>query len=146
PGLERLLPHCLEKEPHQRFQSARDLAFALEGIDAESTRSSSVWMDPPRPADPGPPSIAVLPFRNLSPDKETEYFSDGITEEILNALARIPDLRVAARTSSFAFKGRNEDIRNIGRQLNVRVVLEGSVRQAGDRIRVTAQLIDIADG
>src|SRR4029078_3524330 len=98
-----------------------------------------------RGAEPTPPSIAVLPFRNLSPDKETEYFSDGITEEILNALARIPDLRVAARTSSFAFKGSNEDISNIGRQLNVRVALEGSVRQAGDRIRVTAQLIDVAD-
>jgi serine/threonine-protein kinase len=146
-GLDRLLRHCLEKEPHQRFQSARDLAFALEGIDAEATRSTSERIELAlRPAETGPPSIAVLPFRNLSPDKETEYFSDGITEEILNALARIPDLRVAARTSSFAFKGRNEDIRNIGRQLNVRVVLEGSVRQAGDRIRVTAQLIDVADG
>ncbi len=147
PGLDRLLRHCLEKDPHRRFQSARDLAFALEGIDAESTRSSSsVWMEFPRPAEPGPPSIAVLPFLNLGPDRETEYFSDGITEEILNALARIPDLRVASRTSSFAFKGRNEDIRNIGRQLNVRVALEWSVLHAGDRIRVTAQLIDVADG
>jgi serine/threonine protein kinase len=146
PGVERLLRHCLEKEPHQRFQSARDLAFALEGIDTESTRASSMDLTSSRRAEPIPPSIAVLPFRNLSPERETEYFSDGITEEILNALARIPDLRVAARTSSFAFKGRNEDIRNIGRQLNVGVALEGSVRQAGGRIRVTAQLIDVADG
>ncbi|MEA2599608.1 MAG: eukaryotic-like serine/threonine-protein kinase [Acidobacteriota bacterium] len=148
PGLDRLLRHCLEKEPHQRFQSARDLAFALEGVETESTRSSSEWIDltSSRRAEALPPSIAVLPFRNLSPEKETEYFSDGITEEILNALSRIPDLRVAARTSSFAFKGRNEDIRNIGRQLNAQVVLEGSVRQAGGRIRVTAQLIDVTDG
>ncbi|HEX4963530.1 MAG TPA: protein kinase [Thermoanaerobaculia bacterium] len=152
-GLERLLRHCLEKDPHHRFQSARDLAFALEGIGLDgdtaartSSASTQIEMRAARLAEAGPPSIAVLPFRNLSPDREAEYFSDGITEEILNALARIPDLRVAARTSSFAFKGRDEDIRNIGRQLNAQVVLEGSVRQAGDRIRVTAQLIGVADG
>ena len=91
-------------------------------------------------------SIAVLPFVNMSSDPEQEFFSDGITEEILNLLARAPELKVIARTSSFAFKGKNEDIRVIGAALGARTVLEGSVRKAGDRVRITAQLIDVADG
>jgi TolB-like protein len=91
-------------------------------------------------------SIAVLPFANMSSDPEQEYFSDGLSEEILNLLAKIPDLKVIARTSSFAFKGKNEDIRGIGQALGVNTVLEGSVRKSGDRVRVTAQLIDVSDG
>ena len=91
-------------------------------------------------------SIAVLPFANMSTDKENEYFSDGMTEEILNALAQINTLRVAARTSSFAFKGKNEDIRIIGKKLAVAHVLEGSVRKFGEDIRITAQLIRVSDG
>ncbi|MBN1446684.1 MAG: tetratricopeptide repeat protein [Bacteroidetes bacterium] len=91
-------------------------------------------------------SVAVLPFVNMSTDPENEYFSDGITEELINALVRVKGLRVTSRTSSFAFKGRNEDIREIGRRLNVSTVLEGSVRKAGRRIRVTAQLINTSDG
>ncbi|MDX1481195.1 MAG: tetratricopeptide repeat protein [Woeseiaceae bacterium] len=102
----------------------------------------------PRPASaPGEDlSIAVLPFVDMSPEKDQGYFSDGITEEILNGLAKIEALKVAGRTSSFAFKGRNEDLREIGTALGVRHVLEGSVRKAGDRIRITAQLIDVEDG
>jgi TolB-like protein len=91
-------------------------------------------------------SIAVLPFINMSDDPGNEYFSDGLSEEILNLLARVPELKVIARTSSFAFKGKNEDIRVIGAALGARTVLEGSVRKAGDRVRITAQLIDVADG
>ena len=91
-------------------------------------------------------SIAVLPFARLSPDAADEYFADGVTEEILNVLVRFEDLRVTARTSSFAFKGRHEDVRQIGRELSVDTVLEGSVRKAGNRVRITAQLIDTADG
>jgi TolB-like protein/tetratricopeptide (TPR) repeat protein len=96
----------------------------------------------------GPPrnSIAVLPFVNMSDDASNEYFSDGISEELLNLLANIPELRVIARTSSFAFKGKNEDLRVIGRTLGVKTVLEGSVRKSGDRVRITAQLIDVSDG
>ena len=92
------------------------------------------------------PSIAVLPFENMSGDKENEYFSDGLAEEIVNALTRIPGLKVIARTSAFAFKGKHEDIRRIAEALSVNHVLEGSVRKAGSRIRVTAQLITAADG
>ncbi|MCF8396340.1 MAG: tetratricopeptide repeat protein, partial [Melioribacteraceae bacterium] len=91
-------------------------------------------------------SIAVLPFVNMSSDQENEYFSDGITEEILNALAKVEGLRVTSRTSSFAFKGRNQDIRKIGEELNVSTVLEGSVRKAGIKVRITAQLINTLDG
>ena len=91
-------------------------------------------------------SLAVLPFVNMSSDPENEYFSDGITEELLNVLAQEPGLQVTARTSSFAFKGRNEDIRQIGAQLGAKTSLEGSVRKAGNRIRITAQLISTADG
>ena len=92
------------------------------------------------------PSIAVLPFLNLSSDKEQEYFSDGITEEILNALAQVDGLRVIGRTSSFAMKGRNEDLRSIGTQLGAGNLLEGSVRKSGARVRITAQLIESSGG
>ncbi len=91
-------------------------------------------------------SLAVLPFVNMSPDPDNEYFSDGITEELLNVLAQVDGLQVTARTSSFAFKGRHEDIRQIGTQLGVKNILEGSVRKAGNRVRITAQLISVADG
>jgi TolB-like protein/Flp pilus assembly protein TadD len=93
-----------------------------------------------------PHSIAVLPFVNMSGDKEQEYFSDGLTEEMINLLGQVPDVRVPARTSSFYFKGRNETIGNIARMLKVRLVLEGSVRKAGKRLRITAQLIRADNG
>jgi len=91
-------------------------------------------------------SIAVLPFVNISSDKEQEYFSDGITEEILNSLASVKELKVAGRTSSFAFKGQNRDLRQIGELLGVENILEGSVRKAGTTVRITAQLVQVADG
>ena len=92
------------------------------------------------------PSIAVLPFVNMSDDPGNEYFSDGLSEEILNLLARIPGLKVIGRTSSFAFKGQNEDLRVIGQTLGVKTVLEGSVRKSGERVRITVQLVDVSDG
>ncbi|MCK7592730.1 tetratricopeptide repeat protein [Pseudomarimonas salicorniae] len=98
------------------------------------------------PVRQGEKSIAVLPFSDLSSERDQEYFSDGIAEEILNALAKVRDLKVAGRTSSFAFKGRNEDLREIGKTLGVENILEGSVRKQGDRVRITAQLIQVADG
>jgi TolB-like protein/Tfp pilus assembly protein PilF len=92
------------------------------------------------------PSIAVLPFNDMSPNKDQEYFADGMAEELLNVLTRLDGLRVAGRTSSFAYKGRNEDLRTIGHELDVSTILEGSVRKSGQRIRITAQLINAADG
>ena len=94
----------------------------------------------------GTPSIAVLPFVDMSPGKDQEYFADGLAEELLNALAKIPELRVTGRTSSFQFKGRNEDLRVIGQKLNVATLLEGSVRKAGNHARITVQLVKAADG
>src|SRR4029434_9008579 len=91
-------------------------------------------------------SIAVLPFLNMSSDPENEYLSDGLTEDLIMAFSRLKGLRVPARTSSFAFKGKNEDVRRIGQQLDVTKILEGSVRKAGERVRITAQLINAADG
>jgi len=91
-------------------------------------------------------SIAVLPFVDMSEKKDQEYFSDGLAEELLNDLAKIPQLRVTGRTSSFQFKGKNEDLREIGKKLNVANILEGSVRKTGKRVRITAQLVNVADG
>src|SRR5215470_2180688 len=94
----------------------------------------------------GRPSIAVLPFVNISADQDNEYFCDGLAEELLNALARIEGLKVAARTSSFSFKGKDLDVREIGRRLAVETILEGSVRKVGEQLRITAQLINVRDG
>jgi TolB-like protein len=99
-----------------------------------------------RPAAPNSSSIAVLPFVNLSSDKENEYFSDGLTDDLINALTQVQGLRVVARGSAFQFKGKNPDVRTVGRQLNVATVLEGSVQRSGDRLRITAQLSTVADG
>jgi TolB-like protein/Flp pilus assembly protein TadD len=101
--------------------------------------------DRPAYADPRP-SIVVLPFLDLAPTRDHEYFCDGLAEELTNRLAHLPGLRVVARTSAFSFKGKPADVRDIGRQLNVRAVLEGSVQRSGDRLRVTAQLVDASDG
>ena len=100
----------------------------------------------PRPVTPDSSSIAVLPFVNLSSNKENEYFSDGLTDDLINALTKVRGLRVVARGSAFQFKGKNPDIRALGRQLNVAAVLEGSVQRSGNRLRITAQLSSVADG
>ena len=112
-----------------------------------ATIVGGTWWWRSRPAaSSAPASIAVLPFVNMSADKGQEYFSDGLAEEMLNSLAKIPGLHVAGRTSAFQFKGRNEDLRVIGQRLNVATVLEGSVRKEGQRVRITAQLIKVDDG
>jgi adenylate cyclase len=100
----------------------------------------------PPPALPDKPSIAVLPFANMSGDSEQEYFADGMVEEIITALSRIRWLFVIARNSSFTYKGQAVDVKHVGRELGVRYVLEGSVRKAGSRVRITAQLIDGQSG
>jgi serine/threonine protein kinase/tetratricopeptide (TPR) repeat protein len=143
PELDRLVARCLEKDPAQRPASASEVRAALEAVraaPASSARTASS-VETSRV-----PSVAVLPFADMSPAGDQEYFCDGIAEEILNALAQLEGLRVAARTSSFAFKGKLEDVREIGRRLGVGNVLEGSLRKAGDRLRITVQLIGVADG
>jgi TolB-like protein/predicted Ser/Thr protein kinase len=135
PELQRIVSRCLRKSPADRFQSMAEVKTALEyGILS------------PVPVIERQPSIAVLPFANMSGDKDNEFFSDGLAEEIISALTRIAGLKVIARTSAFAFKGKQEDIRRIAEALGVANVLEGSVRRAGTRVRVAAQLITAADG
>jgi adenylate cyclase len=109
-------------------------------------RESTAALARPSLALPDKPSIAVLPFANLSGDKKQEYFSDGITEDIITELSRFSELFVIARNSSFHYKGKSPDIRQVGRELGVRYVLEGSIRWAGDRVRITGQLIDATTG
>ncbi len=140
PALARIVRRCLEKNANDRFQSARDLGFAIESV--SDTRSAAV--EPSGRTDQT--SIAVLPFANVSADADNQYFSDGLAEELINALTRLSGLRVASRTSSFRFRGRDVDIRQIGRDLGVGAILEGSVRRAGARLRITAQLTSAADG
>jgi len=199
--LERIIGKCLEKEPGERYQDARDLVVDLRKVkrDTESGAVSraplearvtatrlrrALWASaiavglivcataawrafrpvPSEPqaaahpatskasavgsefAQPDVASIAVLPFANMSGDPNNEYFADGLAEELLNGLTNVRGLRVIARTSSFQFKGRNEDVRVIGQKLNVGAILEGSVRKSKDRVRITAQLLSAADG
>jgi len=139
--LEAIMNKALAKSPNERYQQVDGMLIDLNVLGKElETKSRQV------PKEKCPPSVAVLPFVNVSPEKENEYFSDGMTEEIIDALTKVEGLRVVSRTSVFAFKGKDQDIRKIGEQLNVSHVVEGSVRKAGNRVRITAQLINIADG
>ena len=131
-GLQTIVARCLRKNPAERFASVAELRSTLEGVATQPVVQQ--------------PSIAVLPFANMSRDADDEYFSDGLAEEIINLLAQVSGLNVIARTSAFAFKGQNTDIRKIAETLGVTNVLEGSVRRAGTRLRVTAQLIRASDG
>ncbi|MGI9079133.1 MAG: protein kinase domain-containing protein [Gemmatimonadaceae bacterium] len=172
PWLNALVMRCLEKNPGRRPQSAEDLVRQLD-LEASSpprgNRSRRVVLPVAggiafvasialfgisRVREAGTAklaagtitSIAVLPFADMSPGKDQEYFSDGIAEELTTALSRIDGLRVAARTSAFSFRNGSADVREIGQKLNVGAILEGSVRRAGNKLRVTAQLVSAADG
>ncbi|OGD19739.1 MAG: hypothetical protein A2W03_13455 [Candidatus Aminicenantes bacterium RBG_16_63_16] len=141
--LERIVSRLLNKNRELRYQHAddlrADLRYTLEAmisgrVEYLGRQKDYVW------------SIAVLPFANLSAEREQEYFCDGMAEEVINALTKVKGLRVAARTSTLAFKGSAEDVREIGRKLHVQTLLEGSVRRAGDQLRVSVQLLDVATG
>lgn len=142
-GLQRVVERCLEKEPTERYASAQELRVAVERLKREVASGSLSSIGATAGAQA---SIAVLPFTNMSAEPENEFFADGITEEIINALTQIEELRVAARTSAFSFKGKHVDLRIVGDRLNVKTVLEGSVRKAGNQVRIMAQLINVADG
>jgi serine/threonine protein kinase/Tfp pilus assembly protein PilF len=181
--LARIIGKCSEREPENRYQSAKELAVDLRRLGRDN-KSEQIALEAPAIPPLGfivrskarfaaaasivilllvgifflarkgrapeatrtQPSIAVLPFADLSPEKDQEYFSDGLAEEMLNSLAKTQGLRVAARTSSFQFKGKNEDLRMIGQKLKVATVLEGSVRKQGKRLRISVQLIQTSDG
>jgi eukaryotic-like serine/threonine-protein kinase len=172
PGLDprwsRAILRCLERDPGRRFASANDVAAALTGqprarrwpvalaavgvlgllaggVVARQRWAPTGTSKAESPAA-APPSIAVLPFVDMSPQHDQGYFSDGVAQEIINALAQVPGLHVAARSSSFTFKGSSEDLRAVAQKLGVANVLEGSVRKSGDHLRVTAQLVSAQDG
>jgi len=134
-AVEQALAQALEKDPAQRFESTADFVAALVRADSSAALRPLVTR-----------SIAVLPFVNASPDAENEYLSDGITDELIDALAKISGLRVSSRMSVFALKGKPLDVRAVGALLGAPVVLEGTVRKAGDRLRITAQLTSTEDG
>ena len=147
-AFRRIVARCLEKDRARRFQSMSDLAFALRLVGEPDDEAREFRRaDRSSPAKgAGPPSVAVLPFANRSPDTENEYLCDGMTEELIGGLSRVPGLRVASRTSVFALKGRFQDVRSIGRELGATAILEGSLRRSGDHLRITAQLTSVADG
>ena len=134
-AVSHTVERLLEKDPEARISSGAGVATALRSQNTPSPASRRTER-----------SVAVLPFANMSASGDDDYFADGITEEIINVLAQIKGLRVAARTSCFAFKGKTEDLRVVGERLGVQHVLEGSVRKAGPRLRITAQLINAGDG
>lgn len=146
-GSPEVAPAPVIEEPPTKPMTRR-LPFAAAAVGLVALVAGAIaWYSrhPPTSGDV-PQSIVVLPFLDLSPQKDQDYFSDGLTEEIIDGLTRVPDLRVVARTSAFAFKGKAVDIRSIGKQLNVAAVLEGSVRKSGDQLRITAQLARVSDG
>ncbi len=135
--LTSIVEKTLQKNPRDRFQTTKDLIDELKALEksGSSIHEKKVIH-----------TVAVLPFTNMSNDKEQEYFCDGMAEDIINDLAHLEGLQVVARTSSFAFKAKNLDIREIGMKLGAHSIVEGSVRKAGNRLRITAQLINVADG
>jgi TolB-like protein/Flp pilus assembly protein TadD len=143
--VDRAIARATARTPADRFATAADFAAAL----APPRESGATTHRTPTGTQKGAPaqkSIAVLPLTNMSADPENEYFSDGMTEEIINVLSKVPGLQVASRTSCFAFKGKEVDIRQAGEKLGVASLLEGSVRKVGNRIRITAQLVNVENG
>ncbi len=144
--VRKVLPLAFTDLGAQRVKNIEEPIRAYTAGKLADAPNAAALANPNPPPLPDKPSIAVLPFQNMSGDPEQEYFADGVAEDVLTTLSKIPELLVIARNSSFVFKGQARDIREIGRILGVRYVLEGSVRRAGKRVRLTAQLIDSADG
>ena len=137
-ALERIVAKALEKAAARRYTNAEALLADLQALKTASTAPSKEM----KPV----PSIVVLPFANMSADPEQEYFCDGIVEEVITDLSQVKALRVISRNSSMMLKGTQKDLRTIGRALSVQYVLDGSVRKAGDRLRITVQLIEARRG
>ena len=149
--LSQLILKCMEKDKNKRYQNAEDVFSSLLDIEKEITEETKIAPEKKPVVRISEEreyrqSIAVLPFKDMSPQKDQDYFCEGLAEELINSLTQVQDLKVAARSSSFSFKGKDEDIREIGRILNVGTVLEGSVQKSGNRLRITAQLINVSDG
>ncbi len=142
-NVERAVSRAMQVEASDRFSSSAMFGQALASASLATPTESQTL---PKTAVSAAKSVAVLPFANMSNDPENEYFTDGMADEIINALTKVQALRVASRTSSFAFKGKHEDIGEIGKKLKVSTILEGSVRKMGNKLRISAQLVNVADG
>jgi serine/threonine protein kinase/Tfp pilus assembly protein PilF len=142
-SVEKAVARAMSTNVDERYKTTAQFAQALAS-DSLTTPNDTATM--PQQVVASAKSVAVLPFSNMSNDAENEYFADGMAEEIINALSKIQSLRVASRTVSFALKGKNEDLAEVGRKLHVSTVLDGSVRRMGNRLRITAQLVNVADG
>jgi TolB-like protein/Tfp pilus assembly protein PilF len=142
-AVDKIVAKALAKNPDDRYQ---DITELLSHLESPNSALALEPLPPPARVDGTQPSIAVLPFEDMSAERDQEYFCDGIAEEVMNSLTQIEGLQVAARTSAFAFKHRADDIRDIGRKLRVATLLEGSVRKAGDTLRITVKLTDVAQG
>jgi serine/threonine protein kinase/Flp pilus assembly protein TadD len=141
-SIDQVVSRALARDPNERYATAAQFVQALSSTDGNQADSTMVIS----PATPAGKSVAVLPFADMSPDRDQDYFCEGIAEEITNALTKVQALRVASRSSAFAYKGKNQDIRTVGQQLKVGTVLEGSVRKAGKRLRIIVQLINATNG
>ncbi len=146
PALEKLLRRCLSKRPEDRFNSTRDLVFALEAVGSAPPSGADVPVAAASPVVASRRSIAVLPFTDLAGAANQDYFADGLAEELIAALSCVQGLQVASRTSSFQFRDAGLDVREIAKRLSVGTVLEGAVRRAANRLRVTVTLVDASDG
>jgi len=142
-GLATIVEKAVAKDREDRYE---DMASFVEELRDLSARRGDRPLQFELPAPIPSQSVAVMPFVNMSADPEQDFFCDGLTEELISTLSRVRDLKVVARTSAFAFKGGGLDVRKVGRKLDVRTILEGSVRRSGDSLRITAQLINVADG
>ena len=164
-GIERTVARALARTPADRYATVAEFARALQSVDAPTRPimgrrwlaaavvlllvvgvAAAIRFRAGAKGTAAPASAAVLPFADLSPNRDQEYFSDGLTDELITALSRVEGISVAARTSSFQFKGRQIDVNEIGRKLHVGAILEGSVRRSGNRVRITAQLVSTRDG
>ena len=141
--LERIVNKTLAKNPKERYQRISELLVDLKVLSKKVETGETITSSS---GEKRKPSIAVLPFIDMSPKKDQEYFCEGMAEELINALTKVAKLQVASRTSAFQFRGKGYDISEIGRKLNVQSILEGSIRKAGDKLRITAQLVSVSDG
>ena len=145
-SIEQIIQKMIQKNSEDRYQKVEEVMQDLTNLMENKQEAGTIRLDAAEVNLDVSPSIAVLPFLDMSPEKDQEYFCDGLTEEIISTLSRVEGLRVVSRMSSFQYKGKEFDLRRVGQQLNVRTILEGSIRKAGNKVRISVQLTNVSDG
>ena len=145
-SIEQIIQKMIQKNSEDRYQKVEEVMQDLTNLMENKQEAGTIRLDAAEVNLDVSPSIAVLPFLDMSPEKDQEYFCDGLTEEIISTLSRVEGLRVVSRMSSFQYKGKEFDLRQVGQQLNVRTILEGSIRKAGNKVRISVQLTNVSDG